>query len=75
MANTKHKEDCERVFKNYDMTCPRCIELANGSPAREGWQRRYYEDKAREEKRFAHALATHDCVKSNCSPVCTAFDW
>ncbi len=37
MANTKHKEDCERVFKNYDMTCPRCVELANGSPARDGW--------------------------------------
>jgi hypothetical protein len=72
---TKHKEDCNRVFKNYDLTCPRCIELANGSKPREGWQKKYYENKAGEEARFLQALKNHDCEKSGCLPICVAFDW
>lgn len=32
-----HKEDCKRVFKNYDMDCPRCVELANGAKPRDAW--------------------------------------
>ena len=73
--NTKHNLDCSRVFKNYDMSCPRCIELANGSKARSGWQGKYYANKARQETQLRNALKNHDCVKSNCGPVCTAFDW
>ncbi len=72
---TKHRDDCSRVFKNYDMECPRCVELANGSKPRDGWQKKYYETKAREEAQFLRSLESHDCVKSNCGPVCTAFDW
>ena len=34
---TKHRNDCSRVFKNYDLKCSRCQELAAGAPAREGW--------------------------------------
>ena len=72
---TKHKENCERVFKNYDLTCPRCIELSEGAKPRDGWQKRYYETKKREKLQFMRALKSHDCKKSNCGPVCTAFDW
>ena len=75
MANTKHKYDCSRVFKNYDMSCPRCIELSAGAKPRGGWQKDYYANKAREEAQFTASLKSHDCIKSNCGPVCTAFDW
>ncbi len=75
MATTKHKINCSRVFKRYDMTCPRCIELSMGSKPRDGWQKRYYEDKARDERQFMQSLKNHDCTKSNCGIVCTAFDW
>ena len=36
-TKTIHKNDCARVFKRYDVTCPRCIELINGSTARPAW--------------------------------------
>lgn len=39
---TKHKQDCKMAFGRKDTTCPRCIELINGSPKREGWQASYY---------------------------------
>ena len=38
MTKTYHKEDCKRVFKNYDHSCPRCVELINGAEARKGWK-------------------------------------
>lgn len=75
MTATKHKHDCSRVFKNYDMSCPRCVELAEGAKPRDGWQRQYYGNKKVEEARFMKQLKAHDCVKSNCGVVCTAFDW
>ena len=34
---TYHKQDCKRVFKNYDLSCLRCQELDNGATPREGW--------------------------------------
>lgn len=37
--STKHKPDCNRAFKNYDSTCPRCRELSNGAKPREGWKK------------------------------------
>ena len=37
MNKVIHKEDCRRVFKNYDMTCDRCKELAEGSEPRKAW--------------------------------------
>ena len=72
---TKHNENCSRVFKNYDMKCPRCIELANGSAPRDGWQKDYFTRKAREKNQRLNAIRNHDCKLSNCGPVCTAFDW
>ncbi len=68
---TTHTTACKRVFKNYDMTCPRCQELAGGAKPRAGWN----DAKDAEYARFKSALKAHDCTKSNCGPVCTAFDW
>lgn len=39
MERTKHRLDCERVFKRYDADCPRCQELASGADPRGGWSR------------------------------------
>lgn len=46
---TKHSDNCNRVFKNYDLNCPRCLELANGSQPRKGWQEAYFSNKAKTE--------------------------
>ena len=57
---TQHSDTCTRVFKNYDMACPRCQELAQGSKAREGWQKSYYENKKRNEAVwYAHLKSQH----------------
>ena len=59
-GETKHSDACTRVFKNYDMSCPRCQELAQGSKARGGWQKSYYENKKRNDAVFsAHLKAQH----------------
>jgi len=50
----KHKNDCEMSFGRKDPTCPRCQELLNGAPARAGWQKNYYAQKARE-KTYAYS--------------------
>jgi hypothetical protein len=34
---TKHSMTCARAFSHRDMTCPRCLELANGAAPRAGW--------------------------------------
>ena len=34
--NTKHTDECRRVFSRYDAQCPRCRELIDGAPARHG---------------------------------------
>lgn len=75
MKNTKHSNSCNRVFKNYDNTCPRCIELINGAKSRDGWQKSYYSNKARENSNRLKAIKSHDCKKSGCLSICVAFDW
>ena len=37
ITKTMHKPDCNRVFKNYDMSCARCVELSTGSAPRAAW--------------------------------------
>jgi len=37
ITKVTHTADCTRVFKRYDLSCPRCQELAHGAPARKGW--------------------------------------
>ena len=68
--NTKHKDECTRVFKKYDPTCPRCQELIKGSPPREGWQKSYYEQKAREEKRTYSSYCSHGVQHLNPGGYC-----
>ena len=36
-SKTKHSTDCGRVFGRYDLSCQRCLELANGAVARPAW--------------------------------------
>lgn len=69
-TKTKHKHNCKRAFSNYDMTCPRCKELSEGLPARDGWNSR----KDREYANFVNRLENHDCKKSGCGPICTFGD-
>lgn len=71
MIKTKHAVNCNKVFGRKDPTCPRCIELLNGAPPRKGWN--YY--KLQDEARRIEAINSHDCKKSGCGPICTAFDW
>ena len=68
---TKHSFNCERVFKNYDLKCPRCIELKNGGIARKGWG----DWKKEHEKRHILAIRNHDCKLSNCNVICTFGEW
>lgn len=36
-SQTRHSWNCTKAWKNYDMSCPRCQELAGGAKARTGW--------------------------------------
>ena len=51
--------------------CPRCDELLAGSKPIAGWG----DHKRMWEAQTLRAIQSHDCVKSNCGSVCTAFDW
>jgi hypothetical protein len=75
MENTKHVDECKRVFGRYDLGCPRCQELANGSKPRSGWQSTYFAKRRRDDAARLEAIKNHNCTKSGCGPVCTAFDW
>jgi len=70
-TGTRHNEECKRVFSRYDQDCPRCIELMNGSKAREGWN----DEKNRNYERWLKELHSHNYQQSNCGPICTAFCW
>ena len=68
---TKHSATCGRVYRRYDTTCPRCLELAAGAVPRCGWG-----DRARaDERRQIAEIRAHDCRASGCGPVCTFGDW
>lgn len=51
--------------------CPRCDELLNGADPVKSWN--YHKD--RWAAQHLEALKHHDCVKSNCSVICTFGDW
>lgn len=34
---TRHVGGCKRIYRRYDPSCARCLELMTGSPARPGW--------------------------------------
>lgn len=71
ILKTSHSPDCRRVFARLDPICPRCRELAAGAAPRAGWNNAA----KRFNEQFRRDLAAHDCKKSGCGPVCTAFDW
>lgn len=62
---TKHNDNCKRVFKKYDLTCPRCIELSQGEAPRQGWQASYFEAKKRNAEIWAIHLASQHCNHNN----------
>ena len=74
-VNTPHKSDCKRAFKNYDETCPRCLELIAGAKARPGWS----DQKRRFEAQSIAAIHAHFASEvhrsGKCGPVCTYGDW
>lgn len=68
MSNTKHNINCNRVFKNYDLTCPRCLELSKGLEPRKGWQEAYFSNKAKNKKIDSLFLKTQNCNHNNFNP-------
>ena len=70
-TKTKHSTTCCRVFNRYDLSCPRCQELAQGAPARAGWNDMR---DAQEARRIEH-IRSHVCTREGCGPVCVKFDW
>lgn len=74
-GDLKHSHECQMAFGRKDAQCPRCVTMMHGAPARKGWQHDYYTVKARQEERLRQEIREHDCNKSHCGPVCTAFDW
>ena len=66
---TKHTHQI--VFGKKVDGCPRCEELKAGAAPVQGWGARA---KAMEARRIID-IRNHDCRKSGCGPVCTAFDW
>lgn len=72
-SQTKHSDNCKRVFKNYDMSCPRCKELSQGSKPRQGWQAQYFTKKAQNEKVWQAHLKSQHCNhnSTNAGGYCT----
>lgn len=68
---TKHTCNGGRnpVFGRKTAGCPRCDELIAGAPA-VVWRNR-----KEEEARLIREIRAHDCKRSGCGPVCTAFDY
>lgn len=73
-TNTKHNHQV--VFGRKEENCPRCIELKAGYPARDGWQKRYFTMKKRQDEMTLQAIRQHDfaaCAAKN--GVCTHFEY
>lgn len=62
-----HKPNFGRIVTG----CPRCNELASGAPpVRWAASQRKADEAAR-----IKDIREHDCSRSGCGQVCTAFDW
>ncbi len=72
-TKTRHIEQCKRVFKNYDLTCLRCLELIAGDTPRPSWN----SPRLAREARTLDAIRTHYVNgKPKCgNVVCTCFEW
>ena len=69
MATTKHNHQV--IFGRRQSDCPRCAELDAGAQPVSGWGA----DRKQAELNLAQAIRNHDCTKSRCAVVCTAFQW
>lgn len=75
-ATTRHSDTCRKAFRNYDLTCPRCRELASGAPARNGWG----SVRRQQEQMQCVSIRNHFApggphAMGLCGPVCTFGDW
>ena len=73
MMMTRHDDRCRMAWGKAkpETGCPRCLELARGAKPRAGWG-----DAARRvDAQRIEEIRAHDCTRSGCGPVCTAFDW
>lgn len=69
---TKHSDTCHAAFGRKDMTCPRCLELANGAaPIVWRGSRNRILDAQRSKAIREHDFAA--CMRRN--SVCTCFDY
>jgi hypothetical protein len=71
---TKHKDDCKRVWKRYDTTCPRCAELASGAPAIQ-WRPSRQQQEAKNCAEIRAHFQSHKHLTGGCGPVCTFGEW
>lgn len=73
-GNTKHGNDCTMAFGRYspEGKCARCDELRAGASPRSGWRSNMRRQNTRS---MLETIKAHDCAKSGCGPVCTAFDY
>jgi hypothetical protein len=70
---TKHSATCRMAFGRKDPSCARCVELLNGAAPRQlGYRPR---DRKAEDLALSQAIRAHDCKRSGCGVVCTAFQW
>ena len=65
------KHNHQVIFGRKVEGCPRCEELKKGAAPIKGWGCQKKEQEARRIKE----IREHDCKKSGCGPICTAFDW
>ena len=72
----KHSCENEGAFGRYEPdTCERCQQLVDGAPRRTRPRIEAIKRLKREEERRNRDIENHNCERSNCGPVCTAFDW
>jgi hypothetical protein len=77
-TTTKHTANCGRVFRNYDMSCPRCRELAEGFGARAGWndnKRKAEAVRCRQVAEFFAPGGKYSQMSETEKTICTAFEW
>jgi hypothetical protein len=72
-GTTKHATECKMSFGRKDTQCHRCVELLNGDAPRADHANRAF--KAEQENNHIQNIKNHNCEKSNCGAVCTAFEW
>lgn len=65
------------VFGRLTAGCPRCEELKGGAApvSWAGMDKASRQHRARLDAQRSEEIRRHDCTRSRCGSVCTAFDW